>query len=549
MSNIVKVYWEKYGLFFIVALTFVLTLIINLNVRIYGDDLFYSCFTDSDFNYFISRHIDHYMRANGRVIVHLLVTIFLGINQYVWAILNSLMLSLIVYFGSKICMGFEEKNRNSMVGYSAIIIAVTITFFNLHLVRQSVYWLTGSFNYVYPILMLLIFWYTFNRSVSRDKISWYVPILGFLAAATVEQVSVMTFGLIVLILLEKRILRKDKIKGMEIITLIVVTIGMLSVVCAPSVFLRAAIEEQPANGLLQLIKYNCMFQGKYFFTSDIMLPYHMLAIIAALGVILKYNKYISNKYKWTSSIAIIFGSSSCISLLWQTVTGKVIGYYLAIGKLIIGIIIVSGYVYTLIFAAILIYRRKVIKNNILPILAIILAFGAQFMMIISPVFGPRNLIFPIFMFALYSGSMMPKLNNQGISAISASVACVLFNLPWLLPIPFVAYILITNKNIQLNRIKDCKKTGIAIGYLTLAIVSLTVMMPIMKGYMNNTQVYDQNIRMAKEYVRDNKTGKLDQKRLPNDYHGWAMPYHNSYYKNYYKIYIGVKPDVEINWLN
>lgn len=549
MNNDIRSYWQKYGLIFIVMLTFIFTLIINLNVRIYGDDLFYSCFTDRDLDYFISRHLDHYMRANGRVIVHLLVTIFLGINEYFWAIVNSLMLALIVFFGAKICMGFEEKSKKGIAGYSAIIIAVTITFFDLHFVRQSVYWLTGSFNYVYPVLMLLIFWHVLNRSANREKVSWYVPVLGFLAAATVEQVSVMTFGLTLLVLLEKRFFQKKKLKIMEMITLIVVFMGMLTVICAPSVFLRASIEEQPAHGLFKLILYNLQFQGNYFVFSKMMLPYHMLAIIASIGVILKYGRYVPVKLRWTRNVAVIVGGSSCIGLLWQTVTGKVINYYPIAGKFVIAAIICIGYLYTLMYAAILIYKNKIIKNNTLPIIAVILACGAQFMMIVSPVYGPRNLIFPIFMFAIYSGCMIPKLNYQGVSAISGGLACLLFNLPWLLPIPFVAYILIMNKNVKTKRVKDNRRLGIAIGYLTLAMVSFTVMVPIMKGYIGNTRVYDDNIRMAKEYVDENKTGKLDQKRLPNDFHGWTMPYHNDYYKNYYKIYIGVEPNVEINWTN
>ncbi|GKX28582.1 hypothetical protein SH1V18_10620 [Vallitalea longa] len=541
--------WEKYGLIFIMLLTFVLTFIINLNVRIYGDDLFYSCFTDGDFDYFVARHVDHYMRANGRSIVHILATIFLGISEHFWAIFNSLILALIVFFGAKICMGSEENNDKSMVGYSAVIIAVAIAFFNLHFVRQSVYWLTGSFNYVYPVFMLLIFWYVLHRSMVREKISWYVPVLGFLAAATVEQASVMTFGLTLLILLEKKFFRKKKLKIMEIITLIIVFIGMLTVVCAPSVFLRASIEEQPADGLFQLILYNLQYQENYFAFSNIMLPYHMLAIIASIGVIFKYSKYVSVKLRWTRNIAIIVGGSSCIGLLWQAVTGKVINYYPLAGKMIVAAFIGIGYLYTLVYAAILIYKNKIIENNTLPIIAVILAFGAQFMMIVSPVFGPRNLIFPIFMFVLYSGCIIPKLNNQGISAICGGFACLLFNLPWLLPIPFVAYILVINRNVQIRGIKDCRRVGIAVGYLTLAIVSFTIMVPLMKGYIANAKVYDSNVRIAEQYVDENQTGKLDQKRLPNDFHGWVMPYHNDYYKDYYKTYIGVNRDVEINWTN
>ncbi|WP_113672676.1 DUF6056 family protein [Vallitalea guaymasensis] len=547
MKDINKSFWNKHGLIFITLLTFIVTAIVNFNVRLYGDDFFYACFTRIDFDYFITRHLDHYMRANGRAIVHLFVTVFLGINQYFWAICNSLMLAGIVFFGAKICMGMEVKEKKSLIGYSAVIMAVTIFFLDPNLTRQSVYWLTGSFNYVYPIFMLLVYWYLLSRSTYSNKMRWYVPIIGFLAAATVEQASVMTFGLTLLMLLEKRIIRKNKINKMEILTLIIVALGMLSVICSPAVFLRASIEDSPVEGFLPLIKHNLIKQGDYFMFSKIMLPYHMLAIVASFGVIGKYGKSISDKYRWTKNLAVILGVSACIGLLLQTLTGKVLNYYGMLGRFGIEAFIGLGYLYTLIYAGILIYKNKFITNNALPIIAVILGFGAQFMMIISPVFGPRNLVYPIFMLALYSACIIPRLNKFGISAICGCLSCIVFNLPWLLPIPITAYMLVTANKGKYNKVKY-KKLGIATGYLTVALVSLTILIPTIKGYADNAVVYDKNIQEAKKFIEENKEGPIYQKKLPKETYGWVMPYHNSYYSSYYDLYLGFDKDYEVNWL-
>ena len=65
-----KSFFQRYGLLIITGITFILTLIVNLNVRFYGDDFFYSRFTSSDLSYFLSRHKEHYLMANGRVSRH-----------------------------------------------------------------------------------------------------------------------------------------------------------------------------------------------------------------------------------------------------------------------------------------------------------------------------------------------------------------------------------------------------------------------------------------------------------------------------------------------
>ncbi|GMQ55993.1 hypothetical protein AN1V17_03850 [Vallitalea sediminicola] len=540
-------FWNKYGLIFITLLTFIITAIVNFNVRLYGDDFFYACFTRVDFDYFVTRHLDHYMRANGRAIVHLLATIFLGVNQYFWAICNSLMLAGIVFFGAKICMGIEVQEKKSLIGYSATIMAIAIAFLDPDLTRQSVYWLTGSFNYVYPIFILLVYWYLLSRSTYSNKMKWYVPVLAFLSAATVEQSSIMTFGLTLLILLEKRFFRKNKINKMEIVTLVAATLGMLTVICSPAVLLRASIEDSPVEGFLPLIKHNLIKQGDYFLFSKIMLPYHMLSIIASFGVIRKYGGEISDRFRWTRNLAVIFGGSACASLLLQVITGKVIYYYGTLGQFCIEAFIGLGYLYTLIYAGILVYKNKFITNNALPIIAVILAFGAQFMMIISPVFGPRNLVFPIFMLALYSACLIPKLNKYGISAICGCLGCIVFNLPWLLPIPITAYMLVTANKGRYDKVKY-KKSGIIIGYLTIVLVSFTILIPIIKGYADNAVVYDENVEYAKQFIEENKVGPIDQKKLPKYIYGWVMPYHNDYYSTYYDLYLGFDKDYEINWM-
>ena len=63
---------------------------VNLQIGLFGDDYYYATFTKNNFR---ELHKNHYLEVNGRVIVHLLDSIFLSIPKIFWQILNSIMLT------------------------------------------------------------------------------------------------------------------------------------------------------------------------------------------------------------------------------------------------------------------------------------------------------------------------------------------------------------------------------------------------------------------------------------------------------------------------
>lgn len=191
-------------IFFI--LTFVLTFLININICYLGDDFYYKTFTNGDFADYINSNITHYLEVNGRVIVHILASFFLWINFNFWKIFNSLMLAGIVYFGSKLA-SYKSKNKYALLN-SNVIFFSGVCFLDILITRQSVYWLTGSFNYVYPILMLLSYWYFLVRFNNENMGFVLTLILSFFASATVEQISAMVFGLTLLVIINNWILYK-----------------------------------------------------------------------------------------------------------------------------------------------------------------------------------------------------------------------------------------------------------------------------------------------------------------------------------------------------
>ncbi len=542
-----KGFLDRYGLWGITILVFIGAYVLSSYVRLYGDDFFYSVFTTGDFDYFVKRHMEHYQLANGRVIVHLLATSFLGMNHVYWAICNAIMLAGIVYFGAKIAFHMERGDRWKMIS-GGIIMAVAIGFLNPHVTRQSIYWITGSFNYVYPIFILLVYWYLLNKSFYQHDYKWYVPLLAFLSAATMEQGSLMTFGLTLLVCLDISFMRKYKWNKWMTITLLAATIGMLTVICSPAVLLRASIEDAPKQGFVELLKYNIKSQGYMFLFSKFMAPYHVLSLGAAWGVILSLHKRITNKFLWFKIVVFVVGGMASLGLLIHLYKYNPEFYvnftnplrylaYLGIGV---------GYLLTLLYGAILVYRYKWIKNHALPIIALILGIGSQMMMLILPVYGPRNLLFVIFMLVLYGVSLIPHFNRWGAIGVMGISLCMIMKVTWLLPIAIAGLVL------TLFLYKDKSKIlgiiGIIMGYIILVTLASILMKPTVEGYRENAITYDENLVQALRY-KEVGQDELIQQKFKIDTYGWTMPYHNSDYMPYYKRYIGVDEDTKIQWEN
>lgn len=142
---------KKYIPLIFAALTFIFTFLVNENIYLFGDDYYYIGFSQGSIAEYFVRNAEHYTNMNGRAIVHLLVTFFLSIDMIWWKLFNSFMLACITYFGAKIA--------TTHTLYAGLAFFLFTCGFGVAMSRECIYWLTGSFNYVYPLFMLFIYWY------------------------------------------------------------------------------------------------------------------------------------------------------------------------------------------------------------------------------------------------------------------------------------------------------------------------------------------------------------------------------------------------------
>ena len=136
----------------------------------------------------------------------------------------------------------------------------------INMSRQSIYWLTGSFNYIYPLFLFFAYFYCITKIENKN---YYIAsiIVGLLSAATMEQSSMMTFGLTLLVLLSKfkefKNIKNTLHENKKLLLLLAVTlIGTCSVLLSPSQFIRISHKTQDFS-LLSDIVNNEKFYNKF----------------------------------------------------------------------------------------------------------------------------------------------------------------------------------------------------------------------------------------------------------------------------------------------
>lgn len=474
---------EKIRCFGIFALVFALSFAIMRNIPLFGDDYYYTTFWGSDF---WSKHLEHYMLANGRAIVHFLATVFLAVNPIFWQILNSVFLAVIATFSAK-QFGSGEKTAVTIVAATMIPALMT------DMTRESVYWLTGSCNYVYPFALLTVFWYMLYSG--RGKHTVFLYLLGFLSAATTEQNGMMTVGVVVLYILDAKLLKKEKVGGRIWCLLIPTVIGLCTVYLAPATFVRYGIETE--KGMLEVMSEQLPLIYYNFIAKSFMRPFVILNF-AAMGLFLLTN---SDKL-WQKLVALL----NVVSIALAIYVSRTPYIYAGLRT------IAALAMLTLFFgASLILIFVKLIKNKpkgyLTVCAAIILAIGSQFMMSASPVFGGRTMLCGVFNLVVF---------DMGLLYLSST----------------------------------CKRSRAAAIVIALVFAANGIYTYIgtYTGYKANYPITALNETKIEEYLA-NPTGELEQYMLPYPDHCWSMPYQSSYHLYYYKLYYGLTEDTVINWVN
>ena len=232
---------------FMLSLLFVFFVIFLLNIKtsLTGDDYVYTFIHNtqtriSSFDDILESQYSHYYSWGGRSIVHTIAQLLLLIDDnLIIRLINS-----IAFVSFIVCIQYHIKGKRANSG-SLILILFTLVWFLQPAFGETILWLTGSVNYLWGTLIILLFLLPYrlceNTATTNVKISIYSLIMlfgGVIAGWTNENTAAaMIVMILVWIFLNLR--NKQHVPLWAYSGLIGSVIGYIIMISAPGNFVRA----------------------------------------------------------------------------------------------------------------------------------------------------------------------------------------------------------------------------------------------------------------------------------------------------------------------
>lgn len=308
------------GLFFIIF--FILIYLLNRLYPIHSDDWMYSFIFNEDPPKRIANILDiivsqynHYLYWGGRNIVHFIDQLLLLLSPTIREILNSLAYIIFAFVIYRIANKGRKTNPYLFLVVNLLVWLLTPVF------PQTVIWITGSSNYLWGTLIILVFvsyYYSFyTKEKSKNSILKNILfLLGGVIAGWTNENSAIALIFILCILLFYFKIRKIKIPQWTIYGLIGVCIGCAVMLLAPGNFIRSKDTHAAFNLIdkpfLEILRYkarNVYWIYKYVNSIGILI----LIYVCLNFIFFCQNKDNRNYTAWFGSL--LFFTAAHISAL------------------------------------------------------------------------------------------------------------------------------------------------------------------------------------------------------------------------------------------
>ncbi|QIK59019.1 hypothetical protein G7050_03845 [Dysgonomonas sp. HDW5A] len=308
------------GLFLIIF--FVLVFLLNRLYPIHSDDWMYSFIFNENPPQRIGNVLDiivsqynHYLYWGGRNIVHFIDQLLLLLNPLLREILNSVAYTAFAFIIYRIANKGKETNPYLFLLVNLLVWLLTPVF------PQTVIWITGSSNYLWGTLIILVFlsyYYSFYvNEKSKDSVLKNILFLfgGIIAGWTNENSVIALISILFILFLYCKV-RKIKIPKWTIYGFIGVCIGCAVMLLAPGNFIRSKDTHAAFNLIdkpfLEVLRYkarNIYWIYKYVNSIGILI----LIYICLNFVFFCQNKDNRNYTAWFGSL--LFFTAAHISAL------------------------------------------------------------------------------------------------------------------------------------------------------------------------------------------------------------------------------------------
>lgn len=377
------------------ALLFFVCMYITLQVKFYNDDFTYGAIASKSFSEILEFMRWHTQHINGRVIVHLADITFLknSIAKIIWCVLCSAGICGLCAAVPRIA---SQNNEATAAGYF-----MSVLLFMGELPRMwslSVYWITGSFNYFFPIVLFVLL----VLLVEKEKSNVAVVLLAALCGVLSEQVGMMTVGLFFL-LIANELIRKKKLKAVYAVCFVLSLAGVIFLTVSGGVKNRMDYQGgltagEVLSNLLLIIKLN--------WTDNMFITLFSLVMTAC---ILFWLYRFKDDYRFIGAIRIpatvVLLICTAVNLMLKAVKAySYVGGAIVLPDMVSKLLLAGWTVYAVLLISLLIITSVLIyiklQNTFVPML-IILGFGSQFMMMLYKEIVYRTCISGFVCFMVY----------------------------------------------------------------------------------------------------------------------------------------------------
>ena len=467
----------------LLLITLTLLFVLHSFIFMQGDDFFFGTLTQNGFGRFWYEMAKHYMEDNGRAIINFLTALILIPDIHLFRLLNPILIIGTIFMTTELA----AKGKNPIAATVAGILLFSLI--SIDVTRQSVYWLTGSMNYLYPSFMIMSTYRLVRKSRLTGKKYRFLPLLGFIAGAAVEQSGAMLIGILLLDMACQKFIAKEKPAKTEISTFAAAAIGFLTVVLSPGTGARIGIETK--TPLWEVVSSSFLLLAKFNVKNHPMPIFNALLCLCAIYWLVKY-KHAAH------SILASFLALCLPFYLWAVYVPYTGAHrYAAAAFFTINCL-------SLIYVSALMMLRE---KEPMPLLFTLAAFGAQLMMLFSPVLGERNLL----------------------PSVLAYFAVIVYTVQRL--------------NLSAPKLKYCAAAILA----TLFAFSCFNITKDITGYKQNAAIHKYNIGQIHETRERNALlrtfgppSPLCLKQASDEQYHWSPPYANPFHHKMFRLYYGLE---------
>lgn len=404
----------------------------------------------------------------------------------------------------------DFQKERSYIRYGIVLFACI----DVMCLRETVFWITGMMNYLFPAVLFLLGIWVFQKNrvcgtppVGKKILFW---ILCFFVASSVEQYALMFVGFMTLTFVTD-LFRKRKCRSYLWIGYALALAGLAVLILAPGNFARVRFQENLKPPLIYNL-WTLVYQNTF---SPVAFPFLLMLSICGNLVFLKRCR---SKLVGMVSCSVTVGTLAinCIPILEKAIIISLLLCFIAVQL-------------TWLF----LYRTYNAKQDVVPL--IFVGIGSQVMLLISAIWGFRCMfsMYMVYMILILICLQEPKIEPEDRALVLCSGITASLYPPAVVGI-WLLFVLLRNK----------KKAALAAGKILSVCAVLASLAVLVIGYAHNAPTHFENIGNTRASV---ETGELILHELPEDTYSWYFVPFGDFHEHYYRLYYDLPNSVRIEY--